>query len=321
MRSWPASRHACFESAPLEPTLATGRAVTRPDVSIVVPTRERSGLLEVTLHSILASAAEARRDDGVETEVIVVDDASPTATTRAVCERLSVRYDRLPVHDGRDNPASAIARGITLVEGRHYSLFGDDDIMLPRFIRLHHAALEAGFDVCTGSYLMVDAALATTEIVVLPPPRLGDLLAGRITINDGAMVRTELVRDLAWEPELEQAILYPIWLELLDQDRAFQRLEEPTWLYRRHGGNVSARRPPHDQQLRRLVQDRFRERILARDGVLPEPTPVPSAARVPWTAAVLSGAGSGLGRRRRLPRLAGRLRRALLSTVRKPPTR
>jgi glycosyltransferase involved in cell wall biosynthesis len=284
--------------------------MTRPDVSIVVPTRERHALLEVTLHSILASAAEARRE-GVETEIIVVDDASPTDATRALCKRMGVRYDRLTVHDGRDNPASAIARGISLVKGRHYSLFGDDDIMLPRFIRLHHAALESGFDVCTGSYLIVDATLATTQTVVLPPPRLGDLLAGRITINDGAMVRTELVQDMEWDPALEQAILYPIWLELLDQGRSFQRLEEPTWLYRRHDANVSARRPPHDRQLRELVQERFRERILARDGVLPEATPVAPAVQPPAPPSPRS--------RGRVRRLASRMRRAFPSTTRRQP--
>lgn len=249
------------------------------DVTIVVPTRERPEFLRATLHSILASAAEARRG-GTTTRILVVDDASPTHSTERLAAELGVDYHRIAVHDGRNNPATAIATGVGLVESPFYSLFGDDDIMLPRFIGAHVAALAAGHDVCSTSFIQTDADLTPVREVLLPEATLGDLLAGKVTINDGAMTRTELTRDLEWDRSLDQVILYPIWLELLFRGARFARLTEPSFLYRRHDGNVSDQLGAEDAAQRERVRQAFRERVIARDGAVPEPSapPGPPAA-------------------------------------------
>ena len=61
---------------------------------------------------------------------------------------------------------------------------------------------------------------------------------------------------------------------------------------------------PRDAELRRLIIDRYRERVLERDGVIPEPTPkpAPAAARTP-------------ARRTLVRRIAGRVRRWLSARV------
>ena len=248
--------------------------MTPPHVTIVVPTRERPALLRTTLHSILASAAEAE-GHGVRTRVLVIDDASPTDATHSVATRLRVDYHRNPVHDGRDNPASAIALGIRLVETPYYALFGDDDIMLPRYVRLHVEALERGNDVVSTAFVRTDADLRPVRESIPDTAHLGDLLAGRIMINDGSMVRTELVRDLPWDPDLEQQILYPIWLELMIRGCRFHLLDEPTFLYRRHFENVSDRRDERDKELRRQIQERYRAMLLDQHRPIPQPRPRP----------------------------------------------
>jgi glycosyltransferase involved in cell wall biosynthesis len=269
------------------------------DVTVVIPTRERPDYLRATLHSILASAAEAAVHS-VTTRILVVDDASPTDSTSRLATELGVDYHRIPVHDGRNNPASAIAKGVSLVESRFYSVFGDDDIMLPRFIGAHVSALDAGYDVCTTAFVRTDADLRPVREVTLPEAELGDLLAGRITVNDGAMTRTELVHDLSWDPDLEQVIFYPIWLELLFRGARFTRLLEPLFLYRRHGDNVSDQLDERDAELRTRVREHYRDLVLARDGVLPEPTRPVAASPIAGTKPV--------ARRPRWQRLAGRLR-------------
>lgn len=241
------------------------------DVTVVIPTRERPGHLRTTLHSVLASAAEAS-SGGVTTRVLVVDDASPSDSTRQLAAELGVDYHRIDVHDGRNNPATAIATGVGLVDSRFYTLFGDDDIMLPRFITAHVAALGDEFDVCASAFMRTDGALKPLREVRLPDAALGDLLAGRITINDGAMTRTDCVRDMTWDPDLDQVILYPIWLELLYRGARFTRLDEPTFLYRRHDGNISDQLDEVDQAKRESVRERYRALVLARDGAIPEPT-------------------------------------------------
>jgi glycosyltransferase involved in cell wall biosynthesis len=273
------------------------------DVTIVIPTRERPDYLRATLHSVLASAAEARIQ-GVETRVLVVDDASPSESTSLLARELGVDYHRITVHDGRNNPATAIATGVGLVESRYYSVFGDDDIMLPRFIGAQVTALEAGHDVCTASYIRTDADLRTVREVILPDPVLGDLLAGQITINDGAMTRTELVRGLPWDPSLGQVIFYPIWLELLFRGSRFTRLVEPLFLYRRHTRNISDRLDDHDALLRAEIRDRYMAATLARDGAIPGPT---AAVQTP-AKAVRTTVRRPLWRRV-ASRLRGRLRR------------
>lgn len=208
---------------------------------------------------------------GIGVRVLVVDDASPTGSTREVAKQLEVSYVRLEVHDGRSNPAMAICHGVSLVDTEYYSIFGDDDIMLPRFVRLHVERLDEGFDVCTGSYQLVDGDLAPLRDQILPEPHLGDLLAGKIMINDGAMTRTELAQQMEWDPTLDQVVLYPVWLGLLSSGARTTRLTEPTWLYRRHERNISRGIDANDAAQRRSVRDRFAALLLDREGRLPEP--------------------------------------------------
>ena len=272
------------------------------DVTIIIPTRERVDFLRITLHSVLASAAEAAVA-GITTRVLVVDDASPTDATRRLCDELGVDCSRIEVHSGQNDPAAAIVRGVSLVEGTWYSLFGDDDLMLPRFIRAHVEALRSGdgADVCSSAYLRTDAELKVTQETVLPLASLGDLLEGRMTINDGAMTRAELTHDLPWDPTLAQQVLFPIWCELLFRGARFTRLVEPTFLYRRHAANISDRVGEAERARRMGMAAEYRTRVLARDGTLPAPTarPTPIVAGAPKPARPL------------FRRVGSRLRRAV----------
>lgn len=251
------------------------------DVTIVIPTRERADYLRVALHSVLASAAEAAVA-GITTRVLVVDDASPTDATRRLCGELGVDCERIEVHSGQNDPAAAIVRGVSLVDGTWYSLFGDDDVMLPRFIRAHVEALRSGpgADVCSSAYLRTDAELRTTQEKILPQASLGDLLEGRVTINDGAMTRTDLTRDLPWDPTLAQQVLFPIWCELLFRGARFTRLVEPTFLYRRHVENISDRVGEAEVALRMMLAARYLALVLEQDGTLPAPATGPASAAV-----------------------------------------
>lgn len=244
-------------------------------VTVIIPTRDRPDYLRISLLSVLTSVAEAARV-GIETRVLVVDDASVTDSTRDVALDLGVDYHRIDVHDGRNNPASAIALGVGLVTSEFLSVFGDDDLMLPRFIVGHVEALEKGFDVCATAFVQTDAELRAQREVVLPEANLGDLLVGRITVNDGAMTRAALVQQLTWDPAMDQEIFYPIWLELLYRGARFTKLDEPTFLYRRHSANVSDQLDERDVEQRRGIRERYVALVVARDGAIPLPTPRPN---------------------------------------------
>ncbi len=89
-----------------------------PLASIVIPTRARLPYLEVALSSIVPEATRA----GVE--VLVVDDAGPSAPARELTERLGARYEPHPSPLGLN-----VARN-TGVERSHGELvvFVDDDV-------------------------------------------------------------------------------------------------------------------------------------------------------------------------------------------------
>src|SRR5438309_3798069 len=92
--------------------------MSRPTVSVVIPTRERPGYLEVALSSIVAQATTAGA------EVLVVDDGGDTPQARALAARFGARYAPHARPRGLNvarNTGVASSRGELIV-------FVDDDV-------------------------------------------------------------------------------------------------------------------------------------------------------------------------------------------------
>lgn len=220
------------------------------DVTIVVATHDRPAYLEVELQSILASAATVK----ATTRVLVVDDASATMAAREIAKRLGVDYVRLPENVG---VARTLLAGFERVDSTYYALWGDDDFFLPNWFALHLERIEQGFDVVSGSYLRTDAELNRTKGIILAPVTLRDLRGGRVSANDGSLVRRAAVDGIAFRPERERAMMMTFWLAMASAGRRFSTITEPTWLYRRHDGNMSRTLSPHDLRLRRQAMAEY----------------------------------------------------------------
>jgi GT2 family glycosyltransferase len=95
--------------------------MSEPALSVVVPTRNRAGYLEVTLASLAAQAP------GPAHETIVVDDGSEDDATRAIAERMGVAYVR---HERSRGPNAARNAGIALARAPLIALI-DDDVRIP----------------------------------------------------------------------------------------------------------------------------------------------------------------------------------------------
>jgi glycosyltransferase involved in cell wall biosynthesis len=93
------------------------------DVSVIVPTRNRSAMLAMTLRSVLAQ-------QGVDLEVIVVDDAS-TDDTQAVINAVNDGRLRVIRHDVRQGLAAARNRGAASGRGVWLAFIDDDDLWAP----------------------------------------------------------------------------------------------------------------------------------------------------------------------------------------------
>jgi glycosyltransferase involved in cell wall biosynthesis len=255
--------------------------VTDPELTVIVPTRDRPGLLRETLESILASAEVARARLNAGVRILVVDDASPTDSTREMVGTLapagggSVDYARVDVHDGRKDPGAAIKLGVSLATTPYLTIFGDDDIMLPEHIALHLKNMRGGYDVSAGSYYITDGALNRQYAKRRRAAHLGDFLIGRIDVNDGAFVRTELIQSVELDPALLAQMLYPVWATLLIEQRKFTFSRKPTFLYRRHDANISSvNKDSEDSALRSSLQEKYQALAMERLGSVPEPRKV-----------------------------------------------
>jgi glycosyltransferase involved in cell wall biosynthesis len=249
--------------------------VTNPELTVIVPTRERPGLLRETIESILAAADVAQRKLGAGVRILVVDDASPTESTRELVEPMASRgvdYARVPEWDGRKDPGAAIALGVSLTTTPYMTIFGDDDVMLPEHIALHLKDMHAGYDVSAASFYVTDGQLNRQYKIMLRRAHLGDFLVGRIKVNDGAFVRTELVQAVGLDPALLAQMMYPVWATLLIDGRKFTYSRTPTFLYRRHSANISdVNKDAEDKTLRQMLQEKYQALALATLGEIPSP--------------------------------------------------
>lgn len=107
--------------------------MTVPDVSVVVPTRDRPGTLESCLRTVLAAADDA-------TEVLVHDNSTDDRTERLIARMAQPRVRYLRVRDlaMTDNWEAALRAA----RGRWITVLGDDDGMMPFAVRALRRTVE-----------------------------------------------------------------------------------------------------------------------------------------------------------------------------------
>jgi GT2 family glycosyltransferase len=110
-----------------------------PDLSIVIPSYNRSDLLRACLHSVTRNAP-------LSCEIIVVDDGSPNASASAIAaEYTGVRALRLPSRRGFCVAANS---GIAAARGRIVELLNDDTEATPGWA---NAALARFYEASVGA--------------------------------------------------------------------------------------------------------------------------------------------------------------------------
>lgn len=213
------------------------------DVTIIVATYNRPEMLGVELQSI-TDAAKAVPES---VRVLVVDDCSTVTGAKQIAEQAGADYLRNPRNLG---VAGTLARGFSEVDSPFYSFWGDDDFMLDNWFALHLSKMAQGYDVVAGSFWKANSLLQRKRKVVLPVCTFDDLREGRVTCNDGALVRRASLGDITYRPERERAMMMTFWLAMAAAGKRFAVVRQPTWLYRRHDTNLSNHRSDHDNALR-----------------------------------------------------------------------
>jgi glycosyltransferase involved in cell wall biosynthesis len=104
-----------------------------PEVSVVIPTHNRSSLLSVTLKSVL-------QQTGVDLEAIVVDDGSAEDVS-AVVDRFQDDRIHLVRNDAAEGVSAARNRGIERARAEWVGFVDDDDLWAPDKLRLQLDAI------------------------------------------------------------------------------------------------------------------------------------------------------------------------------------
>jgi len=206
------------------------------DVSVVVPTRNRSRLLATTLGCVL-------RQRDVNLELIVVDEAS-TDNTCAVVGALGDPRVRLVHHDTPHGVSIARNRGAAEARGEWVAFLDDDDLWAPdKLARQVHAANAAGRDwVYTGSVNIAKAAQIVSGRPPLPPHEVVVALPRYNAIPGGGsnviVRRTTLLRAGPFATRLRNTEDWEMWIRLA-------QVGPPAWAcsplmaYRVHTSNSS----------------------------------------------------------------------------------
>jgi GT2 family glycosyltransferase len=160
-------------------------------ISVVIPTRNRSALLATTLRSVL-------RQQNVDLEVIVVDDAS-TDDTPAVVAALGDARVRVIRHETPRGVSSARNLGAAQARGAWLGFLDDDDLWAPdKLARQLNAARDCGRDwAYTGAVVISDGGRIVRAQAPLPPDEMTTALLQYDAIPGGGS--NVVMRRAAWQ--------------------------------------------------------------------------------------------------------------------------
>jgi len=200
-----------------------------------VPTHNRVDLLPLTLHTALWQ-------QGVDFEVVVVDDGSSEDLHRAVRELDDPRI-RLLRNSTPQGVSRARNRGVAEASGRWVAFLDDDDLWAPTKLMMQLTAAEtAGRGWCYAGAVHVSEDLrllggappADPSTVVEQLPRSNVVPGG----CSGVVVRRDLLPPDPFDPAHRLFADWDLWIRLsqLDQPAA---VNDPLVGYRVHSANMS----------------------------------------------------------------------------------
>lgn len=206
-----------------------------PEVTVVIPTRDRAARLPDAIAGVLGQ-------EDVDLDLVVVDDGSRDETPSLLA---SLDDPRLEVvrHERGKGVAAARNRGIASARGRWVAFLDDDDLWAPRKLRhqLDAAALGAA-SFAYGSAVVVDEHRTVLQYnPARPPASIAQALLHRNAIPGGcsnAIATAELLELVGgFDESLSHLADWDLWIRLALAGQA-AATSEVVVAYVRHGGNM-----------------------------------------------------------------------------------
>lgn len=188
-------------------------------------------------------------------EIIVADDGSTDKTSEIV-----KRYDKVKyIYQNNKGEGSARNLGVSLAKGKYLAFLDADDIYKKDKIEKQLKILEKNpyVDVVYNDLEVVDENLRYINTLKSEGiyPKREDLLAMILyrQVIQGPicmMIRKKCVNSIKWNEELIYTVDYDYTIKLAYKYN-FKYIEEPLYVYRRHGNNLSN---SHSETLKEEVQ-------------------------------------------------------------------
>lgn len=207
-----------------------------PEVSVIIPTRDRSDRVRLAVRSALA-----QRD--VSVEVLVVDDASSDGTGGMLAALADGRV-RVVRNDTSLGESGARNRGVDEADGHWIAFLDDDDLWAPNKLARQLDALRAtGRGWAYGGEVVVDDDL--NVLSGSPPPAPEEMAAALVRYNavpgsaSNVVVASELLGRVGpFDPELRRTPDWDMWLRLIRQGLP-AAVDRPIVAVCVHPGNMS----------------------------------------------------------------------------------
>lgn len=206
------------------------------NITVIIPTFNRSALVLKALGSILSQSVQAGR-------IIVVDDGSSDDTSAVLIPYL----DRIEyVYQENGGKPSALNNALARIDSGWVWVFDDDDIALPRALELHLAALnkEPGANFTYSAFWFAtsrdDDGLDRTVFEPVfggaPDDLFGCLLDDCVISIPSMLIDVACYQAVGgYDEELDRAEDYDFFLRLTQRFEGVG-VEEPTYLRRVHEG-------------------------------------------------------------------------------------
>ena len=219
------------------------------DLTVVIPTYNRLCFLLQAINSCFDG------NEGVDTEVIVVDDGSTDGTVDYFAGSSDLRVRLLQQeHQG---PQMARNLGLANATGRYIKFLDDDDWLPKGALQKEMRFLNAsGADISSGDLVEVDEY--GRQLLYLPGAResdiLPELLMGRVTTNPLRFtIRLELARKEKWNPKLRIKQDVDYFLRVCAKAGSHVRIPGNVGIVRRHGTPRVSAAEGYDGALKQLA--------------------------------------------------------------------
>jgi glycosyltransferase involved in cell wall biosynthesis len=222
-------------------------------LTVVIPTRDRSGMLRECLDALLGQ-------DAPPSQIIVVDDGSTDSTP----EMLGEYGERIEAMSGQGAGKSmAVNASLERVQGGLLWIFDDDDVALPDATARIRSAFE-------GQPTAGIAAASFEEVRSTPEGRIGEslqvtdpppfeksgllplLLEANCLTGASLVCRTDAMLSInGFDPRLIRSQDYDLAIRLARDYEAVRVPGGPTYFFRQHGGVRGTAQDPIAAQERR----------------------------------------------------------------------